>query len=57
MVFLFNRILDDLYIIISRKKIDEIGRCWYFLRKEKERNDMYDIIVFVEGRGGGGDNN
>lgn len=56
MVFLFNRILDDLYIIISRKKIDEIGRCWYFLRKEKERNDMYDIIVFVEGRGGG-DNN
>lgn len=43
-------------LLLVEKKIDEIGRCWYFLRKEKEKNDMYDIIVFVEGKGGG-DNN
>lgn len=55
MTFLFNRILDDLHIIISRIKTMRLADADIFQRKKKRNlDDMHDITVFIWG---GGDNN
>lgn len=43
-----------IYILsLAEKKPDEIGRCWYFLRKEKKKWYAWHYTAFIKG---GGDN-